>query len=242
MNRPYILCHMLTSIDGKVTGDFLNRPECKAATDVYYELNRYYKRNCSWGFICGRETMETSFTGGYYPDLTNYKPVEPVNGHFVDRWFEEELEDIWYFAIAFDPKGKLGWRSNSIEDSDPGYAGAMIIEVLTEQVDPRYLAYLEEKQISYIFAGTTEIDVPLALKLLNDHILPAYFVLEGGSITNGYFMRADCIDEICLVQAPVTADKDSKPLFWDGGSFEFGLYKTEQINGVLVTRYERKSK
>ena len=26
MNRPYIICHMVTSIDGKVTGDFLSRP------------------------------------------------------------------------------------------------------------------------------------------------------------------------------------------------------------------------
>ena len=31
MYRPYIVCHMVTSIDGKVTGEFLNRPECEAA-------------------------------------------------------------------------------------------------------------------------------------------------------------------------------------------------------------------
>ena len=28
INRPYIICHMMTSIDGKVTGDFLFRDEC----------------------------------------------------------------------------------------------------------------------------------------------------------------------------------------------------------------------
>ena len=33
MNRPYIICHMVTSIDGKVTGDFLNRPGCEAVTE-----------------------------------------------------------------------------------------------------------------------------------------------------------------------------------------------------------------
>ena len=38
MNRPHIICHMVTSIDGKVTGDFLSQPECEKATDIYYEL------------------------------------------------------------------------------------------------------------------------------------------------------------------------------------------------------------
>lgn len=55
MNRPYIICHMVTSIDGKVTGDFLSRPECEKATEIYYKINRNYKAD---GFICGRETMQ----------------------------------------------------------------------------------------------------------------------------------------------------------------------------------------
>ena len=70
MYRPYIVCHMVTSIDGKVTGDFLSRPECESATEIYYEMNREYKAQGSGGFICGRVTMEGSFTGGWYPDLS----------------------------------------------------------------------------------------------------------------------------------------------------------------------------
>ena len=64
MNRPYIICHMVTSLDGKVTGDFLSLPSCEAATEVYYEINREYKDSNLDGFICGRVTMEGSFTGG----------------------------------------------------------------------------------------------------------------------------------------------------------------------------------
>ena len=48
MNRPYIICHMVTSLGGKVT-------------NLYYQLNRGYKTD---GFACGRVTMEGSFTGG----------------------------------------------------------------------------------------------------------------------------------------------------------------------------------
>ena len=60
MYRPYIVCHMVTSIDGKVTGEFLNRPECEAATEIYYEMNREYKAQGSGGFICGRVTMKVA--------------------------------------------------------------------------------------------------------------------------------------------------------------------------------------
>ncbi|MBQ9748601.1 MAG: dihydrofolate reductase family protein [Clostridia bacterium] len=238
MHRPYIVCHMVTSIDGKVTGEFLSRPECEAATEIYYEMNREYKAHGSGGFICGRVTMEGSFTGGWYPDLSAYQPVSKCLGHDRDCWFDDAA-DAKYFAIAFDPKGRLGWKTNVIEDSDPGYGGAMIIEVLTEQVDPRYLAYLEEKRISYFFAGKTEIDVPLALQILRDRLTPTFYVLEGGSIINGHFLHADCVDEISLVGAPITADKDAKPLFTDGDIFDFKLTHAEQKNGALVTRYVR---
>lgn len=240
MNRPYIICHMVTSIDGKVTGDFLNRPGCEAATEVYYEINRTYKEQGSGGFICGRVTMEGSFTQGWYPDLSSYQPVQKTLGHYMNCWFDGATESS-YFAIAFDPKGKLGWRSNLIEDSDPGYGGAHIIEVLTEQVDPRYLAYLEEKEISYFFAGETEIDVPLALEILNDRLSPSFYLLEGGSIINGHFLRAHCVDEISLVQAPLVAEGDGKPLFMDGESADFELIKAVTEEGSLVLHYRSKA-
>ena len=77
MVRPYIICHMVTSIDGKITGEFLFRPECAGATETYYRLNRELRAN---GFICGRVTMEGSFTGGWYPELDKYAPVQHYFG------------------------------------------------------------------------------------------------------------------------------------------------------------------
>ena len=159
MNRPYIICHMVTSIDGKVTGDFLFQPECAGATDIYYRLNRELKAD---GFICGRVTMEGSFTGGWYPDLSQYEPVR----HGIGLKMDCIVDDLnGFYAIAFDTHGKLGWKSNKIidPDGDPGYDGAQIIEVLSEDVDERYLGYLESMEIPYIFAGEKSIDVELAL-------------------------------------------------------------------------------
>ena len=232
MNRPYIICHMVMSIDGKVTGDYLFRPECKKATEIYYEINRKIKSN---GFICGRVTMEGSFTNGWYPDLVRYKPVDDKNDFITD-----DLSG--FYAVAFDPKGKLSWKSSRIVDEDPGYGNAQIIEVVTKQADPRYLGYLKEVGIPYIIAGEDEIDTELALSKLKS-LGADTILLEGGSIVNGYFERADLIDELSLVVAPVIADENSKPLFMDSDIADYELIETKQYdNSVVWLNYRRKNR
>ncbi len=232
MNRPYIVCHMLTSIDGKVTGDFLFQKECAEATELYYRINRDRRAD---GFICGRVTMEGSFTEGWYPDLSRYEPVETRDDFLVD-----DLSG--FYAVAFDTHGRLGWRSNRIvdPDGDPGYDGAQIIEVLSEDVDERYLGYLKEMRIPYVFAGETSIDVALALYKLKTLVGCEDLLLEGGSILDGAFERAGAVDELSLVVAPMIAGKESKPLFMDADIASFELVKTENENGILVLNYKRK--
>lgn len=231
MERPYIICHMVMSIDGKVTGDFLFRPECAASTEIYYRLNREMKAD---GFICGRITMEGSFTGGYYPDLGGYAPIEQKTDF-------TECEKSGFYAVAFDTHGRLGWQSNKIvdPDGDPGYDGAEIIEILSEDVDGRYLAYLREKEIPYIFAGKNTIDVSLALDKLKTLFGCEILLLEGGSVINGAFARAGAVDELSLVVAPTVADGEGKPLFTNASISDFTLVTSENENGSLILRYKR---
>ncbi len=235
MERPYIICHMVTSVDGKVTGDFLFKPECEQATEIYYDINRKLKSD---GFICGRVTMEGSFTGGWYPDLSKYRPAEFLLEQKTD-FIPKDMSG--FYAVAFDPKGKLGWKSNKIidPDGDPGYHNAQIIEVLTEQVDNRYLSYLMDMEIPFIIAGETEIDVNLALFKLKSIIGCETLLLEGGSIINGSFQRADVIDELSLVVAPMVADKQDKPLFSDGTISNYNLIKVDEKNGCVIMNYKR---
>lgn len=220
---------MVTSIDGKVTGDFLSSPTSAKACEIYYEINHKLKTN---GFICGRVTMESSFTGGYYPDLGAYETKEKTD------FIPENLSG--FYAVAFDTNGKLGWKSNRIidPDGDPGYDGAQIIEVLSENVDERYLGYLEEMEIPYIFSGEDKIDVELALFKLKNIIGIDTLLLEGGSIINGAFQRANAIDELSLVVTPVVADKDDKPLFMDSTVQNFELTNSYFEDGVLIMNYK----
>ena len=231
MQRPYVICHMLTSIDGKVTGEFLFREECTASTEVYYEINRKYHAD---GYACGRVTMEGSFTGGYYPDLLKY---DNINCHFEDYIAEYDKK---FFAVSFDPHARLGWKKSVIEDVDPGYGDAHIIEVLTENVDPRFLCYLEDIGVSYIFAGKDTIDVDLALGKLYRHFGIEKLLLEGGSILNGAFAEAGLVDEISLVVAPVVASGTDKPLFMNSTVCDFSLVKAEKLGkGILWLNYKK---
>lgn len=224
---------MVTSIDGRVTGDFLTLPECAGATEIYYRLNREMRSD---GFICGRITMEGSFTGGYYPDLEKYSDFDSLPGR------TDYISDArsGFYAVAFDTHGRLGWRSNKIidPDGDPGYDGAEIIEVLSEDVDPRYLAYLREKGISYIFAGKSSIDVGTALSKLKTLFGCERLLLEGGSILNGAFLRADAVDELSIVSAPLLSGAEGKPLFTDPIIRPFELLDSKTENGNLILSYK----
>ena len=161
MNRPHIICHMGTSIDGKVTGEFLSRPECEKATEIYYEINRNYKAD---GFICGRETMQESFAGKEDAPRYIYKNVEVPSGDFIGD------KNAKFFAVSFDRHGHIGWKSNYIKDEDPGYDNAHIIEVVEgDAVSALSLAYFRDIGISYIGADTEGENIPLALQKLKEN-------------------------------------------------------------------------
>ena len=216
------------SIDGKVTGEFLNH--CDEACLFYYQINRDYHAD---GFICGRVTMESSFTGGYYPNLDKYQEIMVSREDYVAD------SDARYFAIAYDRYGKLGWKTSRIIDEDPGYGNAHIIEVLTEKVSDAYLAYLQEIGVSYIFAGKDEIDISLSLEKLNQLFGVNTLLLEGGSIINGAFLKEDVVDELSLVIAPLIAGNEDKPLFMDADMNQFQLTNVNEIDGICYLNYKK---
>ncbi len=229
MQRSYIICHMVTSIDDKVTGKFLYAPECQGATEVYYQINRDFGADA---FACGRVTMEESFTGGWQPDLTEFEGAQVAREDYVADSNAE------FFAVAFDRFGRLGWKSLEIVDEDPGYGGAHIIEVLCEEVPDRYLAYLQKVGVSYVFAGKDEMDIPLALVKLKELFGIKKMLLEGGSIINGAFMRAAVVDELSLVVASVMAGEDGGDLFDNVGWDEFVVADTKTMaENVVWKRY-----
>jgi len=233
MNRPYVICHMLISIDGKVTGDFLYKEACKIPCDEYYRINREL---CGDAYACGRVTMDGSFAHGFKPDLSMFKGEKQRRDHYVAD------KEARFFAVSFDRRGKLGWQSNKIIDEDPGYGNAHIIEVMCENADDEYISYLKSIGVSYVFAGKDEMDISSALALLKEKFGISKLLLEGGSIINGAFLQADVIDELSLVLVPIVADKNDKSLFYNADYKEFEFISAQRLEGgALWLRFKKKN-
>lgn len=222
--RPYVICHMMTSIDGKVTGDFLNSKKGLEVSETYYEINRKLKGDA---FACGRITMESSFTGGFKPDLSGFSDADILYEDYI-------AQKHHYYAVSFDRYGSVGWTDSKIHDSDPGYDDCHIIEVLSETTPKEMLAYYRTIGVSYIFAGKDDIDINLALNKLYSIFGIKKLLLEGGSIINGAFLRAGAVDNISQVIAPIVADKDDKPLFFEADMTEFRMLECKAMKDGSV--------
>lgn len=237
MARPFIICHMVTSLDGKVTGGFLEKSEYSAIIKTYYQIHKNYAAD---GFLCGRITMEGSFQQPPV-QLTEY------DGPVIDR-NDFIAEKAAFYAVAVDPHGKLLWNDRAISDSDEGYDSAHIIEVLTEQVSDAFLDHLRSKGVSYVFAGKDTLNLEQAVQKLKSLFGIDKLLLEGGGIVNGSFLEAGLIDEISLVVIPAAeTSKQAIPLFQtseytsgDANPAAFQLKAAEKLdNGSLWLTYRR---
>ena len=173
--RPYIICHMLTSLDGKVTGKFLEDKKIEHLIDEYYKIHSELKGD---GFACGKNTFLEGFVKDNKVDFSKYKDIK------VDKnedYIYEKISECKYFAVSFDRKGSLFWKQNTLKDDLPQYNGAHIIQVMTKQVSEEYLAYLRSLGISYILSGENDIDLEQVLEILRMKFGIKILLLEGGS-------------------------------------------------------------
>ncbi len=237
MTRPYMICHMVTSLDGKITGDFLEKNEYSSIIDTYYQIHKNYAAD---GFLCGRVTMEGSFPQPTI-ELSEYEGPAMDRNDFI-------ANKAKFYAVAVDPHGKLLWNNCAISDSDEGYDGAHIIEILTEKVSDKVLAHLRSKGVSFIFAGKEELNLELAVQKLKNSFGINKLLLEGGGIVNGSFLEAGLIDEISLVVIPAVETSEnaislfqtSKYTSKDSKVADFRLKEANKIdNGALLLNYQK---
>ena len=72
MNRPYIICHMLQSIDGRISGQFFHDENTQNLSSIYKEMSNQFTAD---GIIYGSVTAKEIFTYGTvsYTHLDVYK-------------------------------------------------------------------------------------------------------------------------------------------------------------------------
>lgn len=193
--RPRIICHMASSIDGKIDGSALS----KVMRAGEYEA--LHAKLGGDGWICGRTTMQQHFADAEpFISATNTPAgPQPV---YVARHADS-------YAISVDTFGKLRWSSNDL-------GGDHLICVVSEQVPTDYLAMLREKKISYVVAGKNSVDLVQAVNLLGEHFGIRTLLLEGGGHINGGFLEAGLVDEVSLLLVPGIDGRHEIAAVFDG--------------------------
>lgn len=185
--RPKIICHMISSIDGRLHPDRWTDPvdgvDRDALLGCYEQVAEQFNAD---GWLVGRKTMEYYAKG---ESITVKAVTTDLRTNFVvDRGSRG-------VAITVDPQGKLHYKPDDA-------AKDHFITILSEQVSDQYLAELQQKNISYLFAGKDGKDLAKAMGTLGEEFAIKTILLEGGGLINGAFLKAGLIDEISLLIYP----------------------------------------
>jgi 2,5-diamino-6-(ribosylamino)-4(3H)-pyrimidinone 5'-phosphate reductase len=230
VTRPRVICHMMTSLDGRIVTD--GWPQSPEGRKQYEIVHATYEPD---GWLCGRVTMELHFASGVRDDADVAREYDgPPRDDFVAPGEHES------YAIALDPRGKLLWESGEVE-------GDHVVMILNERVSDDYLTTLRERGVSYVLAGSGEVDLALALDKLAERFGIRTLMLEGGGGINGSMLGAGLIDEVSTLVAPVVDGRVGTAAVFDVGEEatprRLALQSVEQrADDVLWLRYRVESK
>jgi len=193
--KPYVICHMLSSVDGRILPD-----RWHPSVDDRGVYERLHNELGCDAWLVGRVTgQEFAARQAPYPSYTGV-PLGREN------WFVRKQADAW--AVVLDAGGKIAWGRGDV-------GGDPLVVVLTHAVSDSSLAGLREDGVSYIVAGEREIDLAAALEILNRELGIGRLLLEGGGAANGALLQAGLVDELSLVIAPSVEGVPGGPSVFD---------------------------
>lgn len=186
---PYIICHMMTTIDGRIIGERWTLPPNNSSTldkitESYFTISDNFQADAE---LLGRNTVQKDWCPNLF-DPTGLQPTKNL------KTFRGELTSD-RFCIILDPHGKTLYNTNKLSNEN-------IITVLSEQVSDQYLQLLQDLKISYLFAGTDGRDLNTAMHILAAEFHIKKIILQGGGLINGAFLKAKLINEISLMIYP----------------------------------------
>lgn len=207
MNRPYVICHMLTSVNGKIDGEFMGVPECAEALAEYGNLRKVF--DCS-ATLYGTTTMLGGYSNGLAENI-------PLCENKITREDFQAPNDVKNYIVSVDPKGVLGFDSGYIEKKNR--PKAHVIEVLLETVSDDYLSYLRNIGVSYIFAGKDSLNCGIMLEKLYKLFGIERLLAAGGGLMNWSLVQEDLIDELSIVIAPAADGNSTTATIFEKADF-----------------------
>lgn len=198
MNKPYIICHMMASADGRID---CNMTAKLSGVKEYYAALENLKLNAA---LSGKITaqLELAEPGTFFS-----KKEESVS----TEGFSKKI-DSNYYNIVTDSCGTLLWQQNG-GDNFP------LIVITSETASKEYLSYLDEKNISWIACGEKRIDLVRASEILWKIFGVKRMGIVGGGKINAAFLSAGLLDEISLLIAPGIDGRAGTATIFDGDNF-----------------------
>jgi len=185
--KPKVICHMVTTIDGRIMGGRWGRVAGHDGSANLFETTHDTFGISAW--LVGTTTMK-EFAGRAIK-------IKPTREKVPTGDFIPTRRSPKGYAIGADRKGVLPWSVSHLPD------GEHVVSLLTERASNAYRAHLRSVGVSYLMCGKNDIDLALALEKLARHFKLKRLMLEGGGTMNGAFLRDGLIDEISHITVPV---------------------------------------
>jgi 2,5-diamino-6-(ribosylamino)-4(3H)-pyrimidinone 5'-phosphate reductase len=183
--RPYVICHMCTTIDGKILIDRWDRLPRRLSGGALFEKTAASFGVNSW--LVGTHTMKEFAAKGRR--LKRAKQTVPPGDYLGNPRATR-------FAIGTDTKGALRFSKNEID-------GDHVVLLVTRLVSNEYLTHLRSAKVSYLFCGRKHLNLSLALTKIRTRFGIRRLMLEGGGRFNGAMLKAGLVDEISQVIVPL---------------------------------------
>jgi riboflavin biosynthesis pyrimidine reductase len=213
--KPYVICHMMSSLDGRLDvaawagGE--DSATYKALTGEYQRIHDGYQAD-AW--LAGTNTME-EFTGD-----AKARPAASTEGDTPPRPWHLADAQARRFAIAIDRKGRLHWEKPT---ADQGH----IVVVLGASVPDAHLAELRDAGVSYLVMAGDDLDLAALLDDIGARLPIRKLLLEGGARMNGAFLKAGLVDEVSLLLCPAIDGRTGTSTIFEAG--EDGVGQTRRM-------------
>ncbi|HTR40560.1 MAG TPA: dihydrofolate reductase family protein [Pseudomonadales bacterium] len=199
--RPYVICHMCTSLDGRIIGDRWGK-----LPGYRHESQLFETTAASFGigaWLVGTTTMDEF--DGRKGKLPRAKEIIPRRDYIANPKAKT-------LGIGADAKGVLRFQNNEV-------GGDHVVLLVTDRASNDYLAHLQAAGVSYLFCGKVKLNLPMALKKLGSAGTFGLrkLMLQGGGAFNGAMLQAGLVDEISHITVPVADGGEDVATMFDGG-------------------------
>ena len=196
--RPYVICHMCTTVDGRIIGHRWGKLPGYRHESVLFETTAAGFGIGAW--LVGTTTMD-EFDGPKRL-LPHTKQRIPRRDHIANPRAKT-------LGIGADARGVLRFQHNEV-------GGDHVVLLVTDRVSNDYLAHLQAAGVSYLFCGKKQIDLHVALRKLGSAFHLRKLMLQGGGKFNGAMLQAGLVDEISHITVPVADGGAGVSSFFDG--------------------------